>query len=250
MNNNKAIFIVGSPGSGKDVVIRDITSNYNLVEFTSTQINEMLSLDSSFKKAKLEKQNALLEQNSILVNCKSYELGFFVTKHILEGIGYSTHLILVEADISVAFDRIKNRNLQESLDKISIGNNNKNSIMSAFEESIIVDNSKQLDLTECRHFVSELLDNFIFESNLTLEKCVDKKELKSKIKSKIVPLDRVSGDIGTLNFLQSFESIDSPELDGLPVTSIANTDDPKKDKSAVLKSVKKTLFTKRIPNVI
>ena len=36
MQNKQAIFIIGNPGSGKDVAIRDITSNYNIVEFAAS----------------------------------------------------------------------------------------------------------------------------------------------------------------------------------------------------------------------
>ena len=56
MQKNQAIFVVGSPGSGKDVFIKDMTSNYNILEFTSSQISEMLSDDAAFKRAKTEKK--------------------------------------------------------------------------------------------------------------------------------------------------------------------------------------------------
>ena len=76
MQTKQAIFIIGSPGSGKDVVIRDISSNYNIVEFAATQIDEMLSNDAAFKRALPEKQDSLLERTSILISTNSFNLNF------------------------------------------------------------------------------------------------------------------------------------------------------------------------------
>jgi len=182
MQKNQAVFIIGSPGSGKDVVIRDITSNFNIVEFQSTQIDAMLSDDTTFKQAKYEKRNSLLERNSILVTANSFDLGFILTKSVLESVGYSSHLIFVEADLSVACERLHGRNnIKESLDRISIGNNNKNSIVKLFESSVVIDNSKILDLTESREFISDILEELSFKSDMTLESVVNLGNIKAKI---------------------------------------------------------------------
>ena len=173
MQKNQAVFIIGSPGSGKDVIIRDTISNFNIVEFASTQIDEMLSDDASFKRAKYEKRHSLLERNSIIVTANSFDLGFIITKSVLESVGYTSHLIMVEANLSVAYDRLHNRNnLKESLERISIGNNNKSSILEVFDSLIIVDNSENLDLMESREFLSGILNELSFKSDLTLEKIV------------------------------------------------------------------------------
>lgn len=227
MQNKQAIFIIGGPGSGKDVVIRDIKSNHNIIEFTSTQLDEMLSNDVAFKRATDEKRDSLLESKSILVTGPSFNLSFVVTKDVLESIGYSTHLILVEANLSVAFDRLKNRSqIQESLDRISIGNNNKNSILSLFSSNIIVDNSESLDLSESRKFSSTILTGLDFHSNITLED-LEKDLVKKKIKfkSKIIPLDTVDtrgsmGGIWSLSPGYASESIDFPLAD--VVTPVAS----------------------------
>ncbi len=182
MKKNNAIFIIGSPGSGKDVVIRDITSNYNIVEFTSLQTDEMLSNDAAFKRAKTNKQDSLLEGSSIIVTANSFDLGFIVTKTILEAVGYSTQLIVVEADLSTSYDRLQNRsNLKESLERISIGNSNKSSIIKLFDSSIIVDNSKILDLSEAREFIGNILDDLQFKSDLTLDEIAPKTSIKKKL---------------------------------------------------------------------
>jgi len=171
MQKHQAIFVIGSPGSGKDVLIRDISSNYNITEFSSAQIDEMLSDDISFKRAKVEKRDALLENNSILVTANSFDLNFVVTKYVLESVGYTSHLIFVEANLQVSYDRLSKRtNLKESLDKLSLGNNNKSFILEFFESKILVDNSAQLDLEPSREFVSNILDELSFQSDLTLEK--------------------------------------------------------------------------------
>ena len=174
MQKYQVIFVVGSPGSGKDVIIRDIVSNYNIVEFASSQIDEMLSDDGAFKRAKYEKRNSILERNSILVTANSFDLGFVITKSVLGSVGYTPHLIFVEANLSVAYERLLNRtNLKESLERISIGNANKFPILELFDSSVVVDNSENLDLTGPREYVAGILDELCFKTELTLEKIVN-----------------------------------------------------------------------------
>jgi dephospho-CoA kinase len=256
MQNNQALFILGSPGSGKDVVIRDITSNYNIIEFTSVQIDEMLSNNDSFVRAKSDKRNALLNTESIIVTANTFDLSFMVTKHILESIGYSLHLILVEADLSTSYDRLQNRNnLRESLNRISIGNSNKRSILSEFNSNIIVNNSKSLELYESRNFVSDILSDLKFESTLNLSDIV-KPKIKSKLKSKLstiapkyVPAQSEDGMVGTITFT-GVESVDEPSFETNLFGSSQQQND-KIDRQTTLNKTKKILFKKRvIPNGI
>jgi dephospho-CoA kinase len=251
MQNNQALFILGSPGSGKDVVIRDITSNYNIVEFTSVQIDEMLSNNDSFVRAKSDKRNALLNTESIIVTANTFDLNFIVTKHVLESIGYTSHLIIVEADLSTSYDRLQNRNnLRESLNRISIGNSNKNSIISEFNSYVIVNNSKYLDLTESRNYISDILSDLKFNSTLSLEDIV-KPKLKSRFryKSKTVPDQSENGIVGTIMFT-GVESIDEPSFETNLFGSSPQQND-KIDRQNVLSKTKKILFKKRIiPNGI
>lgn len=268
MQNKQAIFVIGSPGSGKDVIIRDIMSNYNIVEFTSTQIDEVLSDDTAFKRAKPEKQFSLLERTSILVTANSYDLGFILTKEVLEAIGYSTHLIFVESNLSIAIERIHNRkNLKESLDKISIGNSNKSSIISIFNSNIIVDNSEVLNLIECREFTSGILDELSFKSTLCLEE-IKPVKLKKKLKNVIpgsIPKDitdtrsMTPGTWSTYNGCA--ESIDfpfseiTPQATG-PMQRVSSSsadmrsDQDKERTKQVLNKVKKINFKQVVPRGI
>jgi dephospho-CoA kinase len=258
MQSNQAIFMVGSPGSGKDVVIRDICSNFDIVEFTSTQIDEMLSNDAAFKRAKPEKQHSLLESRSILVTANAYDLSFIVTKEILEAVGYTTHLILVEANLATSYNRLHNRNnLKESLDKISGGNSNKLQILQLFSSNVIVDNSQVLDLTESRQFVSSILDELHFKSDITLED-ITKIKLKKKLKG-VVPGNSVDNRGLTPGTWSSYigvsESIDVPSYDLSPiatgpmqklnsVNSDLRSDQQKQNTKKVLNKTKAILFKK------
>ncbi len=259
MKNKQAFFIVGSPGSGKDIIIRELKSNYNIVEFTSLQINEMLSEDSCFKRAKPEKQNSLLFRESIIVNCKSYELNFVVTKHILESVGYTSHLIFVEADLETSFERIKNRNLTESLEKISIGNANKSTILQLFSSQIVIENSNNLNLSEFQQFILDKLNDFSFLNiGFSLQ---EKKDFKLKLR-KTIPSnvtdargEQITGWTGHM------ESIDYPDYTLPPVATgpmqaiKTISSDPRSDKEKVkmqqvLNTTKKIIFKKTIPKHI
>jgi shikimate kinase len=260
MQNNQAIFIIGSPGSGKDVVIRDISSNFNIVEFASNQIDEMLSNDVAFKRAKFEKQFSLLENRSIIVTANSFDLGFILTKQVLESIGYSTHLILVEANLSTSYERLHTRkNLKESLERISSGNSNKISILQMFPSNIIVDNSQVLELSESREFVSGILDDLTFKTDLALEDITNVK-LKKKLKVRgVVPGDSVDNRGLTPGTWSSYigvsESVDVPSYDlspiatgpmqsNIPVSSDLRSDQDKQNTRKVLNKTKAILFKK------
>ena len=269
MQSKQAIFIIGGPGSGKDVIIRDIKSNYNVVEFASSQIDEMLSNDAAFKRATEEKQDSLLETKSILVTATSFNLSFALTKTVLESIGYSTHLIFVEANLNVVVDRLKNRlDIKESFDRISLGNNNKESILNLFNSKIIVNNSEHLDLVESRDFSSAILNELDFRSDLTVED-ITKNSLKTKLKSKskIVPPEQVDtrgsmGGIWSLSPGSTSESIDCPVSDVVTPTasgplqqikssgSDMRSDQDKERTKKVLGKIKKLNFNKVVPNGI
>ena len=264
MQNKQALFIIGSPGSGKDVVIRDIASNYNIIEFASSQIDEMLSNDVAFKRATEEKRDALLERNSIIVTGNSFNLSFAITKEVLESVGYSTHLILVESELGVAIDRLKNRqNLKESLDRISTGNSNKESILGLFESKIIVDNNTVLDLTECRGFITDILSELSFKTDLTLEEILkDKKPKKPYVKSNPVP-DNVTDTRGmTPGTWSSFggvaEGLDYPLTTTTPISSgplqqikssqvDTRSDQDKEQTKKLLSKIQKLTFKKVVP---
>lgn len=251
MKTNQAIFILGNPGSGKDVIIRDITSNYNIIEFTSSQIDEMLSSDAAFKRAKFDKQNSLLESRSIIVTANSFDLSFMLTKHVLESIGYNSHLIIVEADLSTSIERLKNRkNIKESLERISIGNSNKHSILKEFDSYIEVDNSQILDLIESRSFVFSVLEDLKFESTLTLDEILNPK-IKSKFKKVVMP-NTTDATGETITFTGKTESVDFPYSDQTPWgtpnmetpnrSPIMQSDQDKKNVKRVLKKTQKILF--------
>lgn len=270
MQSKQAIFIIGAPGSGKDVVIRDISSNYNIVEFAASQIDEMLSNDAAFKRATEEKQDSLLERKSIIVTGTSFNLSFAITKEVLESVGYSSHLILVEADLSVAIDRLKTRqNLKESLERISVGNSNKQSILGLFESQIIVDNSKVLELEECRTFIYDILNELSFKTDLTLEEILkDKKQRKLYSKSKSVP-DAVTDTRGmTPGTWSSFGGVAegamvfpvdaySPSIATGPLQQVksSSSNDMRSDQDKlrtkqVFNKIKKINFKKVVPNGI
>ena len=269
MQNKQAIFIIGNPGSGKDVAIRDITSNYNIVEFAASQIDEMLSNDAAFKRATDEKKDALLERKSILVTGNAFNLSFAITKEVLESVGYTTHLIFVEADLNVAIDRLKSRqNLKESLERISIGNSNKQCIFGLFESIVVVDNSEILDLTESRVFVSEILNDLTFKTNLTLEEILkDKKKKSLYAKNKVVPNLSIDSRGMTPGTWSSFGGVAENAM-GFPVdnyspiatgplqsvkASQANdmrSDNDKQETKKLLGKIKKITFKKVVPNGI
>lgn len=224
MNKYQAIFVIGYPGSGKDIVIRDICSNYNITEFTSSKLDDMLSNSTFFKNSTEEKKDSLLERKSIIVTANAFNLNFVITKQILEDIGYTSHLIFVETDLKTAYDRLKSRkDLKESLEKINVSNSNKHSIFSLFDSNVVVNNSHILDLSESRTFVFDILNEFSFKSTLTLDDILEEKKQKKKsnIKKSGIPQNFFDGlgDSQTGGWTDHMESFDEPSYNLSPIAT-------------------------------
>ena len=60
----KAVFLVGGPGSGKDIILKDIMYNYGLKEFTLEQINNVFNNPISEN----DKKYSLLKKESVTLS--------------------------------------------------------------------------------------------------------------------------------------------------------------------------------------
>lgn len=147
-----AIFIVGCPNSGKDVLIKDICEKFCLEEYTFQQTKKY------FEKGLPE--NLLIKGNAY----ESEEI--FSLKNSLEEAYYSTSLIYVDIEEDTLYRR--NICLDESKrDKFNISKENIQIFEDSFGKFLIFDNNLSLNesyeqFLHCEGFVLSILDPISF----------------------------------------------------------------------------------------
>jgi len=189
---NKAVFLIGIPGSGKNFILENVLNNYNLLEFTLEQVYSALTS----KLSKSDRKNAILQKESIVISTNSTQyIKIRDVKETLEEFGYDTSMIFVDANKSVLFERLKER---ENFDdvvferKVAKAKRNKTKLKKVFEYYLEYDNSyskQNLDV------VNLFVDDFI---NNSFCKLMEYKKIKRKnfsIKNKLVGSlgDRILG---------------------------------------------------------
>lgn len=164
---NKAIFLVGVPGSGKDIILTSVLSKYNLKEYKLEQI----------KKTKL--------QESIIISANAFDESIPQIKELLENSNYSTAMIFVDTTNAISKQRMAFRNnfSEESrLDKFNKSKSNQILFKSLFENFILFENNSLIEDSQLKP-IEIFTHNFIFDfSNL-----FEAKELKSKLLKKYSP---------------------------------------------------------------
>lgn len=113
-----AIFLVGGPGSGKDIILRNVP---HLTEYTEYKIEQL-------------KSNIL--ESKILVTGNSYNLDNIQNaKDLLESLYYKTSMIFVDVSDSVSHSRMSLRIIDESVrhEKLKISKMNLETFKQIFE---------------------------------------------------------------------------------------------------------------------
>jgi predicted kinase len=150
----KALFLVGGPGSGKDVIIREAIAEKNAVE-----INANKAYDFIIDKQKLSEEtkdyqfNAIRNRSALVINGASADIEKISTiKEELEELGYTTMMVFVNTSNEVS----ENRNKQHSrviseqirLDKWNKSQDNLDKFYDMFNVFLEFDNSTDLQQSD------------------------------------------------------------------------------------------------------
>lgn len=220
----KAIFLVGTFGSGKDVILRNVLERYNLPEFTLEQVRSALTT----KISENDKKYSVLRKESMIISTSSTNFsGIRIIKETLELFGYDTSMIIVDANKSILLNRMQNRdNFDKSLfeEKIFKSKRNKSKLKKLFKYYVEYDNSsEQLNINgvnSVNFFVEEFLNNsfrnIIEENPVKLKKEYSlKKKLVGSVGDKLgisskVSTDSISQDYSIRNSGAGFPSTVGP----------------------------------------
>lgn len=199
----KAIFLVGGPGSGKNILLTSVLNKYSLNEYKLEQIESIgYNLNDSL---------------IVSTNANNY-IGIKHVKESLESNGYKTAMIFVDVSSDVSTSRILNREkLSENKihSKLKICKENCYKFSEIFDDFIVWENNyinenlcdfREIELF-CELFIN-LNDTTLFESaglnNKILKKTSIKKRLLKNISSNSmattkVPTDRIGDEFGVRN---------------------------------------------------
>lgn len=207
----KAVFLAGGPGSGKDILIGNIFSEFNVEEL---KIEQILNKKDHFEK-------------DLLISCNSSNYkGVKLCKTFLESLGFDCSMVFVDISNETSKQRLSQRNIKEEkrVKNFKLGKLNQFRFKNLFSNFIRFENDKLLESTDqikevyvfCKFFFG--FSNEIFEQKkIDTSKFSMKKKLPSSINLPI-KVDSVGN--------QDYSSRDvgfpypSGGMGGLPSTSV------------------------------
>ena len=150
---SKAVFVTGCPGSGKDVVIREIISKTHITELNHHQIYKFLAdKDSWTKKTSDVRLESLRNHNSVIINAPADDIDkILYIKEELEEMNYEVMMMYVHTSDEISKERNEklSRSLEESVrhNKWIKAETNKEVFEGMFENFIQFNNIHSLNET-------------------------------------------------------------------------------------------------------
>jgi len=161
---SKAVFISGGPGSGKDVIIREVLSQNHINELNHLQVYNLLADKDNFSKnVKDHRMEAIAYRLPLIINAPAGDIDkILYIKEELEEFGYSVMMVYVNTTDEVSKER--NERLSRSMNES-------------------VRHERWLTSQENKYVYSEVFENYIQFDNMGSMKQIiqDIKETKNKI---------------------------------------------------------------------
>ena len=170
---NKAVFVSGGPGSGKDVIIREILSHVDITEVNHMQAyNYLADKKKLFEKSNDFRKETIRNHYPIIINAPADDIErISYIKEELEEFGYNTMMVFVNTTDTVSKQRNEKltRMMYESVrhSKWTHSQNNKSIYKDNFENFVQIDNNKTIEqIEEDIDLVYKKINKFfVFESS-------------------------------------------------------------------------------------
>lgn len=194
--NHKAIFVVGGPGSGKDLIIREAIAESRIVEHNYPQILSILGDKQSLSiKSNNLRTESIRTRQPIIINGSATDLDTVAyVKEELEELGYETMMVFVETtnEFSQQRNSTLKRMVAESVrfDKWLSSMQNVDIFYEMFDNYITFNNDEDVDLIE------EGIDDVYKNTTLFLEQSIAKsvsKPVLGKSKKLLFDTDKYPG---------------------------------------------------------
>lgn len=161
----KALFLVGGPGSGKDVIVREAVSERNAIEINSNKAFDLLMDKKRLSEDSKDYQlNAIRNRTALIINGASDDTDKITSiKEELEELGYTTMMVFVNTTNEVSSFRNKkhSRIISEDVryDKWKKSQDNISHFYESFDYFMEFDNS--VNLQESNILIKEQKENEI-----------------------------------------------------------------------------------------
>lgn len=177
----KALFLTGGPGSGKAVFIKELFQYIPHKEYRTEQLKSNIT------------------EKFIIISCNAYKLADIIeSKEILQQYGYTTACLYIDVDYNVAIERLKSRNVNESVLNARFNSSKQNipECSSLFEHFYLHENNFNIT----KEIISEISE-FIMKFLFTEKKKIKKKfpEIIRLSDKKYLPVDRIGDEFSVRN---------------------------------------------------
>jgi len=205
---SKAIFVSGGPGSGKDVIIRDVLSETDISELNHLQVyNFLADKDNMLSKSKDYRMESIRHRMPLVINAPASDIDkILYIKEELEEFGYTT--IMVYTNTSDQVSKERNEKLSRSMNES-------------------VRHSRWLKAQENKDVFSDSFDNYIEFNNMgsieelseEIQKTHEKintflgKNILKEFKKKINPALKADGPDDITPDNRSSERVDNIKYD-------------------------------------
>ena len=193
---NKAIFVTGGPGSGKDVVIREILEHVDITEVNHTQAyNYLADKKKLFEKTNDFRRETLRNHYPIIINAPADDNDkISYIKEELEELGYNTLMVFVNTSNQVSKDRNEKltRMMFETVrhGRWVTSQNNKENYKELFENFVQLNNNGSIEeIEEDIELTYKKINKFLV-SESTQPKLIIKSHDKADGPSDITPDNR------------------------------------------------------------
>ena len=193
---NKAIFVTGGPGSGKDVIIREILEHVDITEVNHMQAyNYLADKKKLFEKSNDFRRETIRNHYPIIINAPADDIErISYIKEELEEFGYNTLMVFVNTTDRVSKERNErlSRMMFESVrhSRWSTSQNNKTLYKDTFESFIQIDNNDSIEKIEENIELTYKKINKFLVSESSQPKLIKLDQSKADVPSDITPDNR------------------------------------------------------------
>lgn len=169
---NRAIFVTGGPGSGKDVIIRECISDQNVIECNFQQVLDIMNdIHKPAMRSMNPKMESIRNRGPLIINGPADDVGKIShIKEELDRMGYESMMIFVDTTDTTSRERntLLSRMMVESIrhEKWSKAQKNVDNFTQMFENFIRFDNTDNLeykvdDISETYTITSQFFDSSV-----------------------------------------------------------------------------------------
>jgi hypothetical protein len=142
---SNVIFLIGGPGSGKDLIIKELNNNYVLKEYNLEQVKHISSLDED-----------------CIISSNAYKLDDILSAHNSLAESHNISAIYVDVTDDVSKERLSSRNLNEDvrIERLVESKLNITTFEETFKSIHYVDNSFEKGSNEINKQIADLIESY------------------------------------------------------------------------------------------